>query len=56
MNYNQCNLEELQGIFDKEQNSEELNKIMSVMIDKQEILSDDYEDTNNAQVAEEIYQ
>ena len=43
-------------MFDREQNLEELNKIMSVIVDKQGILSDDYEDTNNAQVEEEIYQ
>jgi len=30
-------------MFDKEQNPEELNKIMSAIIDKQEILFDDYE-------------
>jgi len=48
MNYKQYNLEELQVTFDKEQNPEELNKIMSIIVDKQEILSDDYEETNNA--------
>jgi len=56
MDYNQYNLEELQGMFDKEQNPEELNKIMSVIVDKQGILSDDYEERNNAQLEEEIYQ
>ena len=56
MDYKQYNLEELQGMFDKEQNPEELNKIMSVIVDKQGILSDDYEETNNAQLEEEIYQ
>ena len=34
MDYKQYNLEELQGIFDKGQNPEELNKIMSVIVDK----------------------
>ena len=29
---------------------------MSVIVDKQGILSDDYEETNNAQLEEEIYQ
>ena len=43
-------------MFDKEQNSEELNKIMSIIVDKQEILSDDYEESNNAKLEEEIYQ
>jgi len=43
-------------MFDKEQNPEELNKIMNVIVDKQGILSEDYEDTNNAQLDEEIYQ
>jgi len=56
MDYKQYNLEELQEIFDKEQNSEELNKIMNVIIDKQGILSNDYEVINNALLEEEIYQ
>ena len=56
MDYNQDNLEELQGMFDKEQNPKELNKIMSIIVDKQGILSDDYENTNNTQLEEEIYQ
>ena len=43
-------------MFDKEKNPNELNKIMSVIVDKQVILFDDYEDTNNAQLEEEIYQ
>jgi len=42
-------------MFDKEQNPEELNKI-SVIVDKQRILSNDYEESNNAQLEEEIYQ
>ena len=29
---------------------------MSVIVDKQGILSDDYEETNNAQLEEEIYE
>ena len=56
MDYDQYNLEELQGMFDKEQNPEDLNKIMSVIVDKQGILSDNYEEANNAQLEEEIYQ
>ena len=43
-------------MFDKEQNPKELNKIMSVIADKQGILSDEYEEPNNAQLEEEIYQ
>jgi len=43
MDYKQYNLEELKGMFEKEQNPEQLNKIMSVIIDKQGILSNDYE-------------
>jgi len=56
MDYKQYNLEKLQSMFEKEQNPEEINKIMSVIIDKQEIFSDDYEETSNAQLEEEIYQ
>ena len=43
-------------MFDKEQNPEELNKIISVIVDKQGALSDGYEETNNTQLEEEIYQ
>jgi len=43
-------------MFDKEQNPKKLNKIMSVIVDKQGILSDGYEESNNAQLEEEIYQ
>ena len=56
MDHNQYNLEELQNMFDEEQNQEELNKIMSVIVNKQGILSDDYEETNNTQIKEQIYQ
>ena len=56
MNYKQYNLEELQEMFEKEQNPEELNKIMSITVNKQGMLSDDYEETNNALLEEEIYQ
>ena len=43
-------------IFDKEQNPKELNKIMSAISDKYDVLSDDNEETNNIQLEEEIYQ
>jgi len=56
MDYKKYNLAEFQGMFDREENPEELNKIMSVIVDKQGILSDDYEETNNTQLEEEIYQ
>ena len=56
MDYKQYNFEELQSMFDKEQNPEELNQIMSITVDRQGILSDDYEEPNNARVEEEIYQ
>jgi len=55
MEYKQHPLEELQKIFDKEQHPEELNKIMSAISDKYDVLSDDNEETNNVQL-EEIYQ
>ena len=56
MEYKQHSLEELQKIFDKEQNPEELNKIMSAISDKYDVLSDNNEETNNVQLKEEIYQ
>jgi len=43
-------------MFEVEQNSEELNKIMSVISDKHDFLSDDNKETNNIQLEEEIYQ
>ena len=43
MDYKQYKNYKLQEMFDKEQNPEELNKIMSVIVDKQGILSYDYE-------------
>ena len=42
-------------MFDKKQNPEELNKIMSAISDKHDVLSDDNEETNNIQLKEEIY-
>ena len=54
MEYEQYTLEELQKMFVQEQNPEELNKIMSAISDKHEILSDDTEETNNVQLEEEI--
>jgi len=56
MEYKQCTLDELQNMFEEEQNPEELNKIMGVISDKHNILFDDSEDTNNVQLEEEIYQ
>ena len=50
MEYEKYSLEELQKMFDKEQNSEELNKIMSAISDKYDVLSDDNEETNNIQL------
>jgi len=35
-------------MFDKEQKLKELNKITNVIVDKQGILSNDYEEMNNA--------
>ena len=55
MEYKQQNLEELHNIFDKEQNPKELNKIMGVIVEKQEVLSNDKGETNNVQL-EEVYQ
>jgi len=43
-------------MFDKEKNSEKLNKIMSIMVYKQGILSDDNNETNYFQLEKEIYQ
>ena len=56
MEYKQHSLEELQKMFDKEQNPEELNKIMSAISDKYGILPDDNQETNNVQLEEEIDQ
>ena len=47
MEYKQHTLEELQKMFEKEKNSEELNKIMSTISDKHDRLSNDNEETNN---------
>ena len=43
-------------MFDDEQNPKWLNKIKSVIVDKQGILFDNYEEMNNVQLEEEIYQ
>jgi len=45
--YEKYDLEELQKMFDKEQNPKELNKIMSVISDKYDALSYDNKETNN---------
>jgi len=47
MGYKQYNLEWLQYVFDKEQNLEELNKIMGIIVDKQDIRCNDNEEPNN---------
>ena len=56
MEYEKYGLEELQKMFDEEQNPIELNKIISAISDKYDVLSDDNEETNNVQLEEEIYQ
>ena len=56
MEYEQYTLEELQKMFVQEQNPEELNKIMSAISDKHDVLSNDNEETNNVHLEEEIYQ
>jgi len=43
-------------MFEKEPNSEELNKIMSVVCDKHDMLFEDDEQTKNIQLEKEIYQ
>ena len=45
-----------QKMFEVEQNPEELNKIMSAISDKYDVMSDDNKETNNVQLEEEIYQ
>ena len=54
MEYEKYSLEELQKIFDEEQNPEELNKIMGAISNKYDVLCDDNEETNNVQLKEEI--
>jgi len=56
MEYEKYSLEELEKLLDVEQNSEELNKIISTICDKHDVLSDDNEETNNVQLEKEIYQ
>ena len=55
MKYKQHNLEELQNMFESEQNPEELNKIMGAIVDKQDVLFNDNNETNNVHLEEEIY-
>ena len=43
-------------MFEKEQNSEELNKIIGAFSDKHDVLSNDNEETNYVHLEEEIYQ
>jgi len=47
MEYKQYTLEKLQKMFDKEQNPDELNKIIGAINDKHDVLSNDNEETNN---------
>ena len=56
MEYKQYTLEELQKMFDEEPNPEELNKIMSAISDKYDVLSNDNKETNTVQLEEKIYQ
>ena len=56
MEYEKYSLEKLQKMFDAEQNLEELNKIMSTISDKYDVMSEGNEETNNVQLEEEIYQ
>ena len=44
MEYEKYSLEELQKMFEVEQNPEELNKIMGAISDKHDLLSDDNEE------------
>ena len=56
MEYEKYSLEELQKVFEVEQNPEELNKIIGAISNKHDVLSDGNEETNNVQLEEEIYQ
>ena len=56
LEYKRYTVEELQNMFEQEQNSEELNKIMGVISDKHGMLYDDNEEANDIQLEEEIYQ
>lgn len=56
MEYEQHTLEELHKMLEKEQYPKELNKIMSAISDKHNVLSNCHEETNNVQLEEEIYQ
>ena len=42
-------------MFEKEQNPKELNKIMSIISDKHDVLSDDNAETNKVHLEKEIY-
>ena len=55
MKYKLFTLEEQQNMFEKEQNPEELNKIMGAISNKHDVLADDNEETNNVQLEKEIY-
>ena len=47
-------LEELHNMFDKEQKSRDLHKIMSAMVEKHDVLFDDNEETNHVQLEKYI--
>ena len=48
--YKQYNLDELQDMFEKEQNPETLNKIMGAISNTHDLLSDINKETNNVQL------
>jgi len=56
MEYKEYTLEKLQDMFEREQNLEEINKIMSAISDKNDVLSYKDKETNNVHLEEEIYQ
>ena len=55
MEYKQYTLEQPHNMFEKEQNSEELNEIMGSISDKYDVLSDDNEATNNILFEAKLY-
>ena len=53
MEYKHYHLEELQNMLHKEQNPNESNKIIGAILDKQEVLSNDNEETNSIHLEKE---
>ena len=51
----QYNLEEVQTIFDREKNLKEFNKIMEAITEKQEVLPNTNEETNNAHLEHVLF-